>query len=404
MSPITDAAKIDRLLNRGVEMAYPNKDAMKTALLSGRRLRIYLGVDPTAPVLHIGHAIQMKKLREFQELGHEVILLIGSFTAMIGDPTDKMAARQQLSAAQVMENAASYKRQAKKILKFTGDNAAKLMFNHKWLAKMNLADVVELASHFTVQQMSERDMFDKRLKEGRPVYLHEFMYPLMQGYDSVAMDVDVELGGSDQIFNMLAGRTLMREMKNKEKQVLSLKLLTNDEGKKMSKSEGGFVAIEDAPEEMYGKLMSMSDSMILPYFEIITDVPMEDIEGMKLQMAAGTNPRDLKMKLAAEVVTMFHGKAAAKRAAKHFASVFQQGEKPAEMVDFQITAPMNILDVLVAAKLTSSRGEGKQLIFGGGVRIDDVPVSDMAMIIDPAKLPAVLQKGKRHFIRLKTKD
>jgi tyrosyl-tRNA synthetase len=400
MSPITDAAKIDRLLNRGVEMAYPNKDAMRTALLSGKRLRVYVGVDPTAPTLHIGHALQMKKLREFQELGHEVILLIGSFTAMIGDPTDKQAARQQLSAAQVMENAASYKKQAKKILKFTGENGAKLMFNHKWLAKMSFSDVVELASHFTVQQMSERDMFDQRLKSGKPVYLHEFMYPLMQGYDSVAMDVDVELGGSDQTFNMLAGRTLMREMKNKEKQVLSLKLLVNDEGKKMSKSEGGFVAIDDAPEDMYGKLMSMSDSMILPYFEIITDVPMEEIEGMKIQMQAGTNPRDLKMKLAAEVVTMFHGKAAAKRAAKHFSTVFQQHEQPAEIVDFPILAPTNILDVLVAAKLASSRGEGKQLIAGGGVRIDDVTVTDMGMMIDPTKLPAVLQKGKRFFVRL----
>ncbi len=400
MSPITDAAKIDRLLNRGVEMAYPTKDAMRTALLSGKRLRVYVGVDPTAPTLHIGHALQMKKLREFQELGHEVILLIGSFTAMIGDPTDKQAARQQLSAAQVMENAASYKKQAKKILKFTGDNAAKLMFNHKWLSKMSFSDVVELASHFTVQQMSERDMFDQRLKSGKPVYLHEFMYPLMQGYDSVAMDVDVELGGSDQTFNMLAGRTLMREMKNKEKQVLSLKLLVNDEGKKMSKSEGGFVAIDDAPEDMYGKLMSMSDSMILPYFEIITDVPMEEIEGMKIQMQAGTNPRDLKMKLAAEVVTMFHGKAAAKRAAKHFSTVFQQHEQPSEMVDFKIASSMNILDVLVAAQLASSRGEGKQLIAGGGVRIDDVAVTDIGMMIDPTKLPVVLQKGKRHFVRL----
>jgi tyrosyl-tRNA synthetase len=400
MSPITDAAKIDNLLNRGVEMAYPTKDAMREALMSGRRLRIYLGVDPTAPILHIGHAIQMKKLRQFQELGHEVILLIGSFTAMIGDPTDKLAARKQLTAEEVMLNAASYKKQAKKILKFTGENAAKLMFNHKWLAKMNLGDVVELASHFTVQQMSERDMFDQRLKGGKPVYLHEFLYPLMQGYDSVAMDVDVELGGSDQTFNMLAGRTLMREMKNKEKQVLALKLLTNDEGKKMSKSEGGFVAINDAPEDMYGKLMAMNDSMILPYFEIMTDVPTEEIEGMKLQMQAGTNPRDLKMKLAAEVVTMFHGKAAAKRAAKHFVTVFQQHEQPTEMVDFQVASSMNILDVLVAAKLASSRGEGKQLIAGGGVRIDDVTVTDIGLMIDPTKLPAVLQKGKRFFVRL----
>ncbi len=400
MSPITDVAKIERLLTRGVEMAYPNKDAMKTTLMSDKRLRVYVGVDPTAPSLHIGHALQLKKLREFQELGHEVILLIGSFTAMIGDPTDKLAARQQLSAAQVLENAATYKKQAKTILKFTGENPCKIMFNHKWLAKLTLKDVVDLQSHFTIQQMSERDMFERRIKDGKPLFMHEFTYPLMQGYDSVAMDVDVELGGSDQTFNMLVGRTLMREMKNKEKQVLALKLLVNDEGKKMSKSEGGFIAITDEPEDMYGKLMAMNDSMILPYFEIITDVPMEEIEGMKLQLQAGTNPRDLKMKLAAEVVTMFHGKAAAKRAAKHFSTVFQQHEQPTDIADFQVSSSMNILDVLVAAKLASSRGEGKQLIAGGGVRIDDVTVTDIGMMIDPIKLPAVLQKGKRFFVRL----
>lgn len=381
-------------------MVYPNKDAMREALASGRRLRIYVGVDPTAPNLHIGHALQMKKLREFQDLGHEVILLLGSFTAMIGDPTDKMAARKQLTAEEVMANAKSYKKQASKILSFKGENPVKLMFNHKWLSKMSFKDVIALASHFTVQQMSERDMFEKRLQEGKPVYLHEFMYPLMQGYDSVAMEVDAELGGSDQTFNMLAGRTLMREMKNKEKFVLALKLLTNDEGKKMSKSEGGFIAITDKPEEMYGKLMSMADSMILPYFEIMTEVPREEIEGMKLQMSAGTNPRDLKMKLAAEVVTMFHGKAAAKRAAKHFSSVFQQKEKPEEMGEFQVTTAMNILDVLVATQLVTSRSEGKQLIAGGGVKVDDVTVSDMNLSVDPEKLPAILQKGKRHFVRL----
>ncbi len=400
MSVITDATKIDRLLTRGVEMAYPNKDAMREALMSGRRLRVYLGVDPTAPTLHIGHALQMKKLREFQELGHEVILLIGSFTAMIGDPTDKLAVRKQLTAEEVMLNAASYKKQAKKILKFTGENAAKLMFNHKWLAKLTLSDVLDLAGHFTIQQIMERDMFEKRWEQNIAIHLPEFLYPLMQGYDSVAMDVDVEIGGNDQTFNMLAGRKLMRGMKNKEKQVLALKLLVNDEGKKMSKSEGGFVAIDDAPEEMYGKLMSMSDSMILPYFEIMTDVPMEEIEGMKLQMSAGTNPRDLKMKLAAEMVTIFHGRTGAKRAAKHFATVFQQHEQPDDMVDCQIAAPTNILDVLVIARLASSRGEGKQLIAGGGVRIDDVTVTDIGTLIEPDKLPAVLQKGKRHFVRL----
>jgi tyrosyl-tRNA synthetase len=400
MQPRIDADKIDRLLNRGVEMVYPTKDALRTPLLSGKRLRLYVGVDPTAPTLHIGHALQMKKLREFQDLGHEVILLIGSFTAMIGDPTDKLAARQQLTAEQVLANAKTYKKQVGKMLKFTGDNPVKIMFNHKWLAKMTFEQVMKLASHFTVQQMSERDMFAKRLADGKPVYLHEFMYPLMQGYDSVAMDVDVEIGGNDQTFNMLAGRTLMKEMRHKEKMVVALKLLTNDEGKKMSKSEGGVIAITDTPEDMYGKIMSMSDSMILPYFEIVTDVPMEDISGMKLQLQAGANPRDLKMKLAAEVVTMFHNQAAAKRATKHFTTVFQQHEKPTDIPEHKLSSAVNILDILVDTKLATSRSEARQLIAGGGVRLDDVAVTDIGLAIDPAKLPIILQKGKRYFVKL----
>lgn len=445
MQPRIDADKIDRLLNRGVETVYPTKDALRTALISGKRLRIYVGVDPTAPTLHIGHALQMKKLREFQDLGHEVILLIGSFTAMIGDPTDKMAARKQLTSEQVMDNAKTYKKQAGKILKFSGDNPVQLKFNHKWLAKMNFEQVVKLASHFTVQQMSERDMFRRRLKHrpeyacekcgeinviwhqpgeageiaavckkckelttvifnrelaSEPVYLHEFMYPLMQGYDSVAMDVDVEIGGNDQTFNMLAGRTLMKEMRHKDKLVVALRLLTNDEGKKMSKSEGGVIAITDSPEDMYGKIMSMSDSMILPYFEIVTDVPPEDIAGMKLQLQAGTNPRDLKMKLAAEVVTMFHSQASAKRAAKHFATVFQQHEKPTDIPEHRLSSVTNILDVLVDTKLASSRSEARQLITGGGVRLDDVAVADINLAVDPSKLPIILQKGKRYFVKL----
>ncbi len=396
----TDQAKINELLSRGVEKVYPTSEALKEKLASGHKIRVYLGIDPTAPSLHIGHAVQLKKLAEFQALGHEVIMLIGSFTAMIGDPTDKLAARQQLSASQVMENAATYKKQAKTILKFTGPNGAKIMFNHKWLSKMNLSDALDLASHFTVQQMSERDMFEKRLAEGKPVHLHEFMYPLLQGYDSVAMDVDLEIGGSDQTFNMLAGRTLMKEIKNKEKMVLTLKLLTNDAGQKMSKSEGGFIAITDEPEDMYGKIMSMADSMILPYFELVTDVPMEEIEGMKLQMNAGTNPRDLKMRLAEEVVTKFHSAAAAKRAAKHFSTVFQAHEQPADMSELKVSSPKNILDVLVEAKLATSRSEAKQLIAGGGVRLGDKVVSDPGMNVDSSQLPQVLQKGKRHFVRL----
>ncbi|PIZ54477.1 tyrosine--tRNA ligase, partial [Candidatus Uhrbacteria bacterium CG_4_10_14_0_2_um_filter_41_7] len=249
--------KIDQLLTRGVSEVLPSAESLKVALQGRKKLKIYIGIDPTSPMLHIGHAIGLRKLREFQDLGHEVILLLGSFTAMIGDPTDKTAVRTQLTQKEVLKNAVTYKEQAGKILNFEGKNPVKLMFNHKWLQKMNFSEVVNLASHFTVQQMLERDMFETRIKEGKPVYVHEFMYPLMQGYDSVAMDVDAEIGGSDQTFNMLAGRTLQRQINGREKFVITMKLLENAEGKKMSKSEGGFIALNDSAKDIFGKLMAM---------------------------------------------------------------------------------------------------------------------------------------------------
>ncbi len=400
MSIDTDQKKIEEILSRGVEEIYPKKKTLEDLLLSGKKIRLYVGVDPTGKDLHIGHAIQFRKLKQFQELGHEVILLIGSFTAMIGDPTDKGAARKQLTKKEVLANAATYKRQAGKILRFTGKNPVKIMFNDKWLSKMNFSDVLELSSHFTVQQMSERDMFAKRMRAGKPVYLHEFMYPLMQGYDSVAMNVDLEIGGNDQMFNMLAGRTLMKSMKGKGKCVMTLRLLTNDEGKKMSKSEGGFVALTDKSEEMYGKIMAMSDDVILTYFEIATDVPLDEIEGMKLQLEKGTNPRDLKARLAREIVTIFHDAASAEQAEKHFDSVFRSKEIPDDMPEYTLSAEIGIIDALVQAELVSSKSEARRMIQQKAVKIDGVVVEDVNMILAP-KTEMVLQRGKRKFARLK---
>lgn len=396
----TDMEKIDNLLTRGVENIYPNREAFEERLKTGKKIRLYLGVDPTAPQLHIGHAIGLRKLREFQDLGHEVILLIGSFTAMIGDPTDKMAARVQLTQKEVLKNAADYKKQASKILRFSGSNAAKIMFNHKWLAKMSFEDVIDLASHFTVQQMAERDMFERRIKDGKPVYLHEFLYPLMQGYDSVAMDVDAEVGGSDQTFNMLAGRTLMKSMQQKEKFVLTTKLLTNDEGKKMSKTEGGLINLNDAPEEMYGKLMAMNDSMIMPYFEIATNVSLEDVEGMKIQLTNGVNPRDLKARLAATVVAMYYDEAAAIKAGENFEAIFQQGAMPDKMPEHRVAEEASIVDVLVFVGLASSKSEARRQIEQGAVKVDGVRVDSIDTKIQGSVEGLILQKGKRHFVRL----
>ncbi len=270
MKVITDDKKISELLTRGVEKIYPSREFLEKELKSGRRLKIYTGYDPTAPTLHIGHGITLMKLRQFQDLGHEVIMLIGDFTGMIGDPTDKLATRKQLTHEEVMANCRNYKEQASVILDFAGQNPVKVKYNSQWLGEMKLKEVLELAALFSVQEMEVRDMFEERIKAGKPIFIHEFLYPLMQGYDSVAMDVDGEVGGNDQTFNMLVGRDLMKAMKNKEKFVLTMKLLADPTGKKMGKSEGNMIALNDPPEEMFGKVMSWSDGMIIDGFELCT--------------------------------------------------------------------------------------------------------------------------------------
>lgn len=394
---------VEKVLTHNVERVYPTADALREVLKSGKKLRLYVGVDPTSPHLHIGHAMQFKKLREFQDLGHEVILLIGSFTAMIGDPTDKSATRKQLTAEEVMANAQTYKEQAAKIIRFDGENPAKLMFNDAWLAKLSFKDVVELASQFTVQQMMERDMFEKRWSEEKPIGVHEFMYPLMQGFDSVAMDVDVEIGGNDQTFNMLAGRTLMKAgvlgHAPKEKFVVAVKLLTNDEGKKMSKSEGGMIAIDDAPEDMFGKIMAMGDGMIVPYFEYVLDASSEEITSVKSRIAS-ENPRDVKMDLAERVVAMYYDREAGERARTNFVRIFQEHTAPEHMDEVQVASGTSVIDILVNTKLATSKTNARQLIEQGGVKLGEHVVSDIATTVTEDMLPIILQKGKRGFIRL----
>ncbi len=394
----TDKEAIRNFLIRAVENVYPTREALEKLLTSDKRLAVYLGVDPTGPSLHLGHAIPMRKLAVLQNLGHRVILLIGDFTAMIGDPTDKMATRKKLSREQVLENCKNYKKQASKIMDFDGPNPVELKFNSEWLGKMSFADVVELASHFTVQQMAERDMFEKRIAEGKPVHLHEFMYPLMQGYDSVAMDVDLEVGGNDQTFNMLAGRTLMKEMKDKEKFVLITKLLTDPTGIKMGKTEGNMITLADAPEDMYGKVMSWSDGMIAPGFELCTDVPEKEIKEMSKAMEKGENPMKFKRLLAKTVVANFISQEAAAKAEGYFATVHQKHEAPEDMPTLKLTAHRSsLLDALVQSKLVSSKSEARRQIEQGAVKIDGEIVTDLKA---EAGAGSVIQKGKRHFVKL----
>ncbi len=382
--------KITELLTRGVANVYPTPDFLEKELKSGRQLTLYTGYDPTGPSLHIGHGITMLKLRQFQDLGHKIIMLIGDFTAMIGDPTDKSAARTRLTREEVLENCKKYQEQAATILNFSGENPVEVKYNNDWLGKMNFADVLELSSHFTVQQILERDMFEKRIKEEKPIFLHEFLYPLMQGYDSVAMGVDGEVGGNDQTFNMLAGRTLMKEMLHKEKFVLTVKLLADENGKKMGKSEGNMIALSDSPEDMFGKVMTWGDGVIRNSFELCTRLPMSEIE----EIMKAENPRDAKLKLAFTITEAFLGTQAAEQGRDYFAKTIQNKERPDEIPELTPSV-YDIVTVLVEAGFVKSKSEAQREIEGGGVKINDVKVADYKSGV---QVGDVIQKGKRFFV------
>lgn len=393
----TSKDKIEELLTRGVEAVYPTRDWLGEQLASGKQLTIYTGYDPTADTLHLGHGITLMKLRQLQELGHKIIMLIGDFTGMIGDPTDKSAARTKLTRDEVLANCKNYKKQAASVLSFSGSNKAEIKYNSKWLGKLNLADVLELASNFTMQQMVERDMFQKRLEEDKPIYMHEFMYPLLQGYDSVAMDVDGEVGGNDQMFNMMAGRTLMKAMKDKEKFVLTMKLLADESGKKMGKTEGNMIALSDSPEDMYGKVMSWTDGMIVPGFELCTMVGTDEVESIRKALDGGENPRDHKMKLAYEIVKVWHGEKGAEAGQENFANVIQQGNKPDQIPEVDVSAH-DIVSVLVETELCSSKSDARRNIDGRGVKVNDEKVTSYEIEVNSGD---VIQKGKRHFVKIK---
>ncbi len=395
-----DSAKIDWFLNHGVEQVLPSKEAFKARLLQDEPITVYLGVDPTATAIHMGNALMIRKLAELQRLGHNVILLIGDFTAMIGDPTDKLATRTALTAEQVRENMASYKEQAARLLSFTGENPAEIRYNSTWLAPMSFADVVQLGSEFTVQQMLERDMFQKRLEENKPIGLHEFFYPLMQGYDSVAMNVDAEIGGNDQLFNMLAGRTLMKSLKNKEKFVITGKLMTDANGKKMSKSEGNVIWLNDTAEDMYGKVMSWPDTMILPGFELCTDYATERIVEVREQLASGENPMQLKKELAYAITEVFAGEEGAKRGAEAFTMVHQEHGVPEDLQEVHVGAGVSVVDALVQSGLVSSKSDARRQVEQGGVRVNDKVITDVAALLRPTTEGLILQKGKRGFVKL----
>ncbi len=400
----TSAKKIKELLNRSIEKVYPSKEKLKQVLMSGKRLRVYFGVDPTAPFLHLDHATNLLILKRFQELGHEVILLVGDFTARIGDPSGKVSPRRQLLKKEVIKNYKDYKKQSAKILDFNRkENPAKIVFNSEWFEKMKVEELIGLMSKLTVGRIIVRDMFQERIKKGKEIYLHEFLYPLLQGYDSVALNVDVEIGGTDQTFNMLIGRDLLKIFKGKEKFIITKKLLEDPKTGKflMSKSEGRYIALNDSPFEMYGKIMKLPDEVLVTCFQHWTEIKMSEIAKIEKGLNLGElNPKKAKQRLAREVVTMYYNKRSAMEAEKEFNRVFREKKLPSKIKKLRVKEKnWNILELLKEASLIKSKSEGKRLIRQKGVKIEGKVQKDWREKIK-IKKGMIIQIGKRRIVKL----
>ena len=386
------------IIKRGASELIP-EDLLVKRLAEGRPLRIKAGFDPTAPDLHLGHTVLLNKLKQFQELGHEAMFLIGDFTGMIGDPTGKNATRKPLTRDEVIENARSYEEQIFKIL---DPQKTRVMFNSSWMNAMSPADLIGLAAKHTVARMLEREDFNNRYKGGQPIAIHEFLYPLIQGYDSVAMKADVELGGTDQKFNLLVGRQLQEVYGQTPQVVLTMPILEGLDGvQKMSKSLGNYVGITDAPDDMFGKLMSISDELMWRYMELLSATSMSEIEGWKVTCAEGANPRDYKVRFAQEMIARFHDQAAAGRALENFEARFKQGLVPEDLEEIKLSLPQGgypIANLLKDLGLTQTTSEAMRMIQQGGVKMDGEKIEDPKLVIKEAKV-LILQVGKRKFAK-----
>ncbi|WP_085168983.1 tyrosine--tRNA ligase [Brachyspira hyodysenteriae] len=383
------------LITRGISEVI-GLDEIKEKLKSGKQLTVKAGFDPTAPDIHLGHTVLLRKMRHFQLLGHKVIFLIGDFTGRIGDPSGKTKTRPRLTLEDVLKNAETYKQQVFKIL---DPEKTIVEFNSKWLEKISFADVLGLTSRYTVAQMIERDDFSKRYKNGQPISIMEFLYPLAQGYDSVALECDVELGGNDQKFNLLVGRTLMKEYGLSPQAVITVPLLEGLDGvEKMSKSLGNYIGIYDSAKDMYGKAMSIPDSLISKYMELLTDIPIDDIKNYVKAMENGENPRNIKGILAKEIVKIYHGEEEALNAEEEFKRIFSSKGLPDEIEEVTINKDENILNVLATCMSSESKSNLKRLVSQGSVTLDNEKINDINALVSKE---GILKVGKRNFFKIK---
>ncbi|MBI2622038.1 tyrosine--tRNA ligase [Candidatus Microgenomates bacterium] len=390
--------QIDELLTRGVANIIPNKTLLAKLLSSGKKLNVFLGIDPTATRIHLGHAVSLRKLQAFAEFGHNATFLIGDFTALIGDTSDKDAERPVLTSEQIEQNFQDYKKQVEKILDFS---KVKIVYNSEWLTKLTFTDIVKLTQHFSAGDFVGRELIKKRLEENKRVGLHELLYPAMQGYDSYFMDTDIQIGGTDQTFNMQAGRTLQKDLRNKESYIVATEFLIGTDGRKMSKTWSNAIWLTDTPDDMYAKIMAINDDVIVQYFTLATNISIKNVERIEKALKDGENPMIIKKRLACQIITEVNGKNAADKAAEYFEKTVQKQELPSDIPIYQYNGQqtVSIIDLLVQTKLASSKSEARRLVEQGGVEVDDSQVTNPKSQI-PIKDGLVIKIGKRRFLKL----
>ncbi|MFZ2621230.1 MAG: tyrosine--tRNA ligase [Minisyncoccia bacterium] len=390
----TDSHKIDELLARGTEEIFI-KEHLREALLSGKQLRVKLGIDPTGPAIHLGRAIPLRKLKAFQDLGHKVVLIVGDFTAKIADPSDKLEKRPMLTDEQIKENLKDYLKQIGKVIDLS---KTEIHYNSEWQNKMNSLELSELLECFSVQQMTRRRNFKERLEQGQDISVVELIYPALQGYDSVKVKADVEIGGFDQLFNLKAGRTVQKKYGQKEQDIMTLSMLLGTDGRKMSSSWGNVISLLDSSDDMFGKIMSIQDNLIIQYFTLCTDITAEEISSIENELSSGTNPKNIKLRLAREIVKIYHGEEKAQEAEENFENTFVKGGVPEDIVEVTVASEVKLIDVLIAEQIVVSKSEFRRLVSEGA--ITNMGTSEKVIDSETKVFSGVYKIGKRRFIKI----